>query len=142
MARCGAAGAIVSLPVMMLKLANILGFSSPSGFSTSARTDSRWVFGSIEGATDRGDAVRLERRLVGEDYVCCLLRDHVDSAGDKETGDTREHRGVHDPQPIRAVDAEIRGDDAVLSKRADRAGAAGMMAPGTVAHELGQLRIR
>ena len=47
----GTAGAVVALPVMMLKLANMPGFSSLSGFATLARTESRCVFGSIEGAT-------------------------------------------------------------------------------------------
>src|ERR1041385_7133462 len=80
---------------------------------------------------------RSFRSLV--DDVGGLLSDGVDRGNDEEAGDLREHRGVDDAQALRTVDLELRVDDAALLGIADGAGARGVMAPGVVLDELGDL---
>src|ERR1043165_6911390 len=80
---------------------------------------------------------RSFRSLV--DDVGGLLSDGVDRADDEEAGDLREHRGVDDAQALRAVDLELRVDDAAILWVADLARARGVMPPGVVLDELGDL---
>src|SRR5262249_1194340 len=73
---------------------------------------------------------------VGENYVRCFFGDHVNRHDHKEAGNFGEPGRVGNAQPLDTVPPEIAAQDAALLLRADRTGARGMMAPGTVLDEL------
>src|ERR1043165_1461587 len=64
-----------------------------------------------------------------QDHVGGLLPDHVDRGHDEEARDPGKDRGVHHPQPLRAVHLEVAVQHPVLLAGADRAGAGGVVAP-------------
>src|SRR6185369_5058885 len=74
-----------------------------------------------------------------EDYVSGFFADHVDGADDEEAGDAWKDGGVDDAQTLRAVDAEVRVEDAVLFAWSNRTGAGRVMAPRVFAHKRVQI---
>ena len=76
---------------------------------------------------------------VVQDHVGGLLGDHVDGAGDEEARDAREHRGIDHAQAAacRARERRCRARRRA-SRGADRARARRVVAPGGVAHVVGQ----
>src|SRR5215475_13329047 len=77
------------------------------------------------------------------DRVARLFGDHVDGAEDEQAGDFRKHRGVRYAQTLGTAHPEIAVEHrhrVVLG--ADLAGAAGVVAPGVILHEVAQLVAR
>src|SRR5205823_1505855 len=74
----------------------------------------------------------------GKDDVGRLLGDHIDRAGDEKPRDPRKDRGIDDAQTRGAIYPEVAVQHPAIGPRPDRTAARGMVAPGAVAHEIGQ----
>src|SRR5579871_6732903 len=70
-----------------------------------------------------------------EDYIGGLLRDHVNRTGDEEARSAGEDGCIDDAKALRAMNAEVTGQDSVVFARAYSAGRRGMVAPGIVSNE-------
>jgi hypothetical protein len=80
---------------------------------------------------------------VGQYRVGGVLGDHVDRRDRKEAGNPGEHGGIDNPEPFRPARAERRIEHGVrISVAADLPGARGMMAPGSIRHELVDAGVR
>src|SRR5437667_8654399 len=77
-----------------------------------------------------------------EDGLSGFLRDDVDGAHQEEPRNARENAGIDHPEPLCPMDGEFAVENAIANGGADRAGAGGMVTPGSVADVFLERRCR